>query len=42
VDKMPDNVLLAASNDPNNTDEWREFFRAVLSDRAMELAGTGA
>jgi hypothetical protein len=42
VDKMPDNVLLAASNDPNNSDEWREFFRAVLSDRAMELAGAGA
>jgi hypothetical protein len=42
VDKMPDNVLLAASKDPNNSDEWREFFRAVLSDRAMEMAGAGA
>lgn len=42
VDKLPDNVLLTASKDPNNSDEWREFFRAVLSDRAMELAGAGA
>lgn len=42
VDKMPDNVLLAASQDPNNSEEWREFFRAVLSDRAMEMAGAGA
>lgn len=42
VDKMPDNALLVASRDPNNTDEWREFFRAVLSDRALALASAGA
>lgn len=40
VDKLPDNVLLTASQDPNNPDEWQEFFRGVLSDRALEKAST--
>lgn len=38
VDSQPDNALLAASQDPNNSDEWQEFFRQVLADRALASA----
>lgn len=41
LDKQSDNALLAASQDPNNSPEWQEFFRDVLSDRALAKAGAG-
>lgn len=41
VEKQPDDALLAASQNPNNSPEWQEFFRQVLSDRALAKTGAG-
>jgi hypothetical protein len=41
VDGMPDATIQLAAQDPNNSPEWQEFFRGVLTDRAMQQVGVG-